>query len=238
MSDREHHPEHSGEAITIYKVDPILNTGVVVTSTGQRPDGRLDDRHSAYHDNISPPLEWTDVPGAMSWAVIVEDPDAPRAEPFIHWMIWNIEGGITALPQGLPNAERLVTPQGAVQGRNSMHGHGWFGPRPPQGHGMHRYYFQVFALDASIPMGPETPLPELLNALKGRTLASGEMMATYEAPETRSEGEFRYTSEGGGGGKGRAGGNDDDPARNATLRGERPSPSDRGRGEGSIADRT
>ena len=182
MSDREHHPEHSGESITIFKVDPILDTGIAVTSTGQHADGRLADRHSAYHDNISPPLRWTTVPDVKAWAVIVEDPDAPQEKPFVHWMIWNIRGEITALPEGLPNADLLVTPQGGIQGRNGMHGYGWFGPRPPAGHGVHHYYFQVFALDDLIPMGADTPLPELLNALKGHTLATGEMMATYEAP--------------------------------------------------------
>jgi hypothetical protein len=173
---------HSGEAITIMKVDPILDTEIVVTSLAQGVDGKLADRHSAYHDNISPPLTWTDVDGVKAWAVIVEDPDAPQEKPFIHWMIWNIEGGITALEEGVPNNARLVTPQDAVQGRNGQHGHGWFGPRPPAGHGLHHYYFQVFALDALLDIGPETPLPDLLNALKGHTLAKGEMVATYEAP--------------------------------------------------------
>jgi Raf kinase inhibitor-like YbhB/YbcL family protein len=180
---REHqHPEHSGEAITIFKVEPILDTGIVVTSMAQEPSGKLADRHSAYFDNISPPLQWTNVPDVRAWAVIVEDPDAPREEPFIHWMIWNIQGEINALPEGVPNTEFPPTPQGGIQGRNDTGGYGWFGPRPPAGHGVHRYYFQVFALDDLIEMGPDTPLKELLNALKGNTIAKGEMMATYEAP--------------------------------------------------------
>ena len=182
MSERGHHPEHSGETITIFKVDPILDTGIVVTSTRQHADGRLDDRHSAYHDNISPPLKWTNVPDVKAWAVIVEDPDAPQEEPFVHWMIWNIPGELTAAPEGIGAGSRPMTPQNAVQGRNGRGGHGWFGPRPPAGHGVHRYYFQVFALNDTIDMGPDTPLVELLNALKARTLATGEMMATYEAP--------------------------------------------------------
>jgi Raf kinase inhibitor-like YbhB/YbcL family protein len=238
MTDREHHPDHSGEAITIFKVDPILDIGIVVTSTGQHADGRLDDRHSAYHDNISPPLKWTDVPEVKAWAVIVEDPDAPQEKPFVHWIIWNIPGQVTALPEGLPNTARLITPQGAIQGRNGMHGYGWFGPRPPAGHGVHRYYFQVFALTDPILTDPETPLEELVNALKGHTLAKGEMMATYEAPEPAAHDEFRYASAGKGGGKSMSGGTHDDPVRNATVRGERPSPSDRDRGETSIADET
>lgn len=175
-------PAHSGEAITIMKVEPVLPTGITVTSSAQDPGGRLADWCSAYHDNISPPLRWSNVPDVKAWAVIVEDPDAPRDQPFLHWMIWNIEGRITALPQGLPNAPELVTPQAAIQGKNDMGGYGWFGPRPPAGHGLHRYYFQVFALDGFLPMDAETPLKALLNALKGHTIAKGEMMATYEAP--------------------------------------------------------
>jgi Raf kinase inhibitor-like YbhB/YbcL family protein len=183
MSDH-HHPEHSGEAIAIMKVDPILHTQIVVTSPSQQPDGRLADRHSAYFDNISPPLAWTHAPDVQAWAVIVEDPDAPRAQPFVHWMIWNIRGEARSLPEGLSNSDYLPTPQGGIQGRNDMGGHGWFGPRPPAGHGVHRYYFQVFALDDFIEMGPDTKLRELLNALKGHTIAKGEMMATYEAPSS------------------------------------------------------
>lgn len=179
---QHHPPEHSGEAITILKVDPILDTGIVVTSMAQEPGGKLADQHSAYFDNISPPLNWTNVPDVKAWAVIVEDPDAPRETPFVHWMIWNIAGEVNALPAGLPNTDFLATPQGGIQGRNDMGGYGWFGPRPPAGHGLHRYYFQVFALDDLIEMGPDTELKELLNALKGHTIAKGEMMATYEAP--------------------------------------------------------
>jgi Raf kinase inhibitor-like YbhB/YbcL family protein len=180
-----HGPEHSGEAITILKVDPREDVGLVLMSTAQAPDGRLADIHSAYHDNLSPPLTWDGVEGARTYALIVEDPDAPREQPFIHWMIWNIPAEVTQLPQGMPNNADPITPQDAVQGRNDMGGHGWFGPRPPVGHGVHRYYFQLFALDQKLEMGPETPLADLLNALKGHTIAQGEMMATYEAPEVQ-----------------------------------------------------
>lgn len=178
----EHSPDHSGEAITIMKVEPRLHTGVTVYSTAQEPGGALADRCSAYHDNLSPPLTWTDVPDVQAWALVVEDPDAPREAPFVHWVIWNIPGETRSLAEGLPNAERLVTPQDAIQGRNDMGGYGWFGPRPPAGHGVHRYYFQLFALDQALEMGPQTPLVELLNALKGHTIAQGELVATYEAP--------------------------------------------------------
>ncbi|HYD44437.1 MAG TPA: YbhB/YbcL family Raf kinase inhibitor-like protein [Phenylobacterium sp.] len=180
-----HGPEHSGEAITILKVDPREDRGLALRSAGQEEGGRLADVHSAYHDNISPPLEWDPVAEAQSYALIVEDPDAPRDKPFVHWMIWNIPGDARGLPQGIAPHPALTEPVGAIQGRNDAGRHGWFGPRPPVGHGVHRYYFQLFALDQPLEMSPETPLVELLNALKGHTIVKGEMMATYEAPEVQ-----------------------------------------------------
>lgn len=177
------HPQHSGETITIFKVQPRDPRGVTVTLPAQTVEGRFEDRHTAYHDNLSPPVEWEAVEGAEAYALIVEDPDAPREHPFVHWMIWNIHHATTSLPQGVPTDREPVSPQFAVQGKNDMGGYGWFGPLPPRGDGVHRYYFQLFALDQRLEMGPDTPLKELLNALKGHTIAEGEAMATYEAPE-------------------------------------------------------
>ena len=176
-----HHPEHSGEAITIMKVEPIQHTGIVVTCRGQEVSGKLADRHSAYFDNISPPLDWTDVPEVKAWAVIVEDPDAPREKPFVHWMIWNIEGELLNLPE-------------AAEQRRPDHAPGR--DPGPQRHGRLRL---VRAAAAGRPRRPPLLFPgvrprradrdgaghaagRLLNALKGHTLATGEMMATYEAP--------------------------------------------------------
>src|SRR5207253_11120846 len=143
-------------------------------------DGSMDLRHAAYGNNLSPPLRWTPVEGAGSYALILEDPDAPRERPFVHWMIWNIPGTAASLPEGLPNAEHLVTPQNAVQGKNESGSWGYFGPRPPQGHGVHHYHFQLFALDGPLTLKPgETDLRTLVDAMKGRVLADGERVGTF-----------------------------------------------------------
>jgi len=174
-------PDHSGESITIMRVEAREETPLAPISEAQDTDGRLADRYTALADNISPPLRWTRVPEARSYALVVEDPDAPRDQPFVHWMMWDIPGDATGLPEGLPNS--AVATNGAVQGRNDAGAHGWFGPRPPAGHGTHRYHFQLFALDKMLGMDPDTPLEVLVNALKRDTIAKGEMVATYEAPE-------------------------------------------------------
>ena len=177
------HGHHSsGEDIIIHKVRPRDEGRLELVSSAVGDDGRIQDRFTAYHDNISPPLSWTRVLEAQSYVLIVQDPDAPTEAPVVHWMIWNIPGDAISLTPGVATRPQLDHPKGAVQGRNTKGGFGYFGPRPPLGHGMHRYHFQLFALDRLLPMSPDTPLEELLNVLKADTIASAELVGTYEAP--------------------------------------------------------
>lgn len=185
-------PAHSGKAVTILKVRPAEGVGVVVTSDAVDLEGRLDLVFTAAGDDLSPPLAWTAVAEAESYALIVEDPDAPREDPVVHWMMWDIPAAVTALPQGIPVGARgdslAGAVAGAVQGRNSKDVFGYSGPNPPAGHGVHRYHFQVFALGKRLGMGVDTTLVELTGALKGATLACGELIATHETPDTIAQG--------------------------------------------------
>jgi Raf kinase inhibitor-like YbhB/YbcL family protein len=174
-------PQHSGASIAIQRVQPYGEISLILTTPATDQNGRLDDRHSAYHDNLSPPLIWTPVEGAAAYAIIVEDPDAPREKPFVHWLIWNIPGEATSLPEGLPNDAGLGLVGGATQGINDDGSVGWFGPRPPVGHGVHHYHFQIFALAERLPFDEKTTAADLVNALKGDALASDDLIVTYEA---------------------------------------------------------
>ena len=180
------HGHHSsGDDIVIHMVQLRDRGRLELVSSAVGDDARIQDRFTAYHDNISPPLSWTQVIEAESYALIVQDPDAPTEQPVIHWMIWNIPGSASSLAPGIPNRPRLDHPKGATQGRNTKGGFGYFGPRPPAGHGVHRYHFQLFAMDTVLTMPPDTPLHELLNVLKADTIASAELVGTYEAPQTQ-----------------------------------------------------
>ena len=119
---------------------------------------------------------------AGAYAIVVEDPDAPMEKPFVHWMIWNIPGQVTSLAEGVPNNAELVTPQDARQGKNDNDSFGYFGPRPPQGHGVHHYHFQIFALDGPLTLHTDADLRALTNAMQGRVIADGELVGTYEQP--------------------------------------------------------
>src|SRR5690606_8331005 len=93
-------PQHSGAAITILKTQPRLAQGIAVSCAEFGPEGAIPDLYSAWHDNVSPPLTWSGVPDVGAWALIAEDPDAPRELPFVHWLIWNLPAESTALPPG------------------------------------------------------------------------------------------------------------------------------------------
>ena len=120
-----------------------------------------------------------------AYAIIVEDPDAPMEKPFVHWMIWNIPGEVDQLAEGVPLGEHLVTPQNAVQGRNDNGSSGYYGPRPPAGTGVHHYRFQIFALDGPLTLKPDADPRALVDAMKGRVLADGELVGTSRRRSSR-----------------------------------------------------
>jgi Raf kinase inhibitor-like YbhB/YbcL family protein len=180
----EHHPQHSPEALSLGRITPREpGAPLELLSDAIGIDGVIDGRHTAYGDNLSPPLRWTPVAGAGAYAIILEDPDAPMEHPFVHWMIWNIPGSLDALPEGLPNADRLITPQGAIQGKNDNGSFGYFGPRPPAGTGVHHYHFQLFALDSPLTLHSDADLRALVDSMKGRVIADTELIGTSAAPE-------------------------------------------------------
>jgi hypothetical protein len=183
---QQQHPERSPEALSLERITPREpGAALELLSDAIDTNGAIDLRHSAYGNNLSPPLRWTPVAGAGAYAIIIEDPDAPMEKPFVHWMIWNIPGQVDWLPEGLPNNAHPVTPQGAVQGKNDNGSYGYFGPRPPAGTGVHHYHIQIFALDGPLTLHDDADIRALVDAMKGRVIADGELVGTYAAPEGR-----------------------------------------------------
>src|SRR2546421_10823896 len=53
-------------------------------------------------EDVSPALSWTDPPpGSKSFALIAEDPDAPRGT-WTHWPLFGRPSTPTTLPEGVP----------------------------------------------------------------------------------------------------------------------------------------
>lgn len=141
----------------------------------------IPERHTGEGKDRSPPLSWYNVPaGTKELALIMDDPDAPSKEPWVHWVIYKMPTTAKGLAEGLPTTETLAAPAGAMQGKNSWPTLGYRGPMPPVGHGVHHYHFKLYALDAALEVKPGFDKPSLLSAMKGHVLAQAELVGTYE----------------------------------------------------------
>jgi len=139
--------------------------------------------YTADGDGMSPPLEWTDIPKeAMSLLLIVEDADAPTPHPLVHAIVVDLQPQNGALPEGALKSsgnEGL----GYRTGRNSYLQPAWLPPDPPPGHGVHRYVFQLFALDADSGFGQTPGREAVLEAVRNHGCASGCLTGTYLRPD-------------------------------------------------------
>ncbi|GMU21799.1 MAG: UPF0098 protein [Phycisphaerae bacterium] len=154
---------------------------ITVQSTAFQNNRQIPRQHTGDGRNISPALSWSGIPaGAKELALIVDDPDAPRPEPWVHWLVYKIPADIKCLREELPPAEHVSSPAGALQGKNSWGGTGYRGPEPPRGHGIHHYHFKVYALDTKLRTPPGADKATLLAAMEGHVLAEGELIGTYE----------------------------------------------------------
>lgn len=120
--------------------------------------------------DISPPLTISGVPEtAQSLALIVNDPDAPMGN-WIHWTAWNLSPGLSEIQAG-------QAPEGAEEGQTSFGSVGYGGPCPPSG--THRYFFQLFALDARLELPSDTDAKGLEKAMEGHVLDKAGLVGTY-----------------------------------------------------------
>lgn len=128
-------------------------------------------RHSCEGVDLSPPLQWGGVPpGAVSLALIVDDPDAPVGT-FTHWLAWGISPDAGGLAEGQPAPS---------EGRNDFGQAGYRGPCPPRGHGVHRYFFRLHALESEPALPSGASRNELERAIAGRVVAVAELVGTYQ----------------------------------------------------------
>ena len=133
-------------------------------------------------EDRSPQLSWSGFPeGTRSFAVTVYDPDAPTASGFWHWAVANIPASVTELPGSAGDKDRPQLPEGAVQLRNDGGFQGYLGAAPPAGHGPHRYFVVVHAVDTDrLDVDADTTPAVLGFNLFFHTLARATLVATYE----------------------------------------------------------
>lgn len=139
-----------------------------VISTVFSHKGHIPPQYTCEGDNINPPISVKNIPeGVKTLAIIMEDPDAPRGV-FDHWIVWNISPNEAINERGNPG----------INGINSFGKTGYGGPCPPSG--VHRYFFRVYALDCELDLLPGANKEQLLDAMQGHIIGSGELMGLYQ----------------------------------------------------------
>ena len=139
-------------------------------------NGQIPPTHTCDRANTAPELLWSGAPdGTRSFALIVDDPDAPRGT-FTHWLLWNLPADAAELPETGRGGARL--PAGALQGTNSGGAQGWMGPCPPPG-GPHRYFFTLYALDAELGLPAGAEPDAVRTAVERHTLGQAGLMGRY-----------------------------------------------------------
>ena len=151
-----------------------------VESPAFGPGGRIPARYTADGEGFSPPLGWDRAPEqAKELVLIVEDPDAPRTEPFVHWIAFHIDPAATGIPEGVPRPGQRGIPARMRQGPNTLGTSGWTPPSPPARTGVHHYHFELFAVDNHLLVHEGATRDELVRAMAGHVIASGELVGSY-----------------------------------------------------------
>jgi Raf kinase inhibitor-like YbhB/YbcL family protein len=144
-------------------------------SSAFKNQGEIPAKYTCEGQDISPPLRWKGAPaGTKSFAIIVDDPEAPGpAAPWVHWILYNIPADVASLPEDIH-----APPKGAHEGLNDWKASGYRGPCPPIGR--HHYHHKIYALDTMLPDLEKSTKADLERAMKGHILGEADLVATYQ----------------------------------------------------------
>lgn len=158
-----------GEQLTVTSADFTENGPLPLESTAEFV--------GAGGKDVSPQLTWSEVPeGTKSIYIHVFDPDAPTPAGWWHWSIINLPPDLRSLDRGASTS----LPDGAINLRHDGGGHGYLGSAPPEGHGPHRYFFTVHALDTMLDLDEDATATMAAFSTRGHVLARGATVGTWE----------------------------------------------------------
>lgn len=152
------------------------------------PDGgMIPAKFTQAGEQVSPALVWGHVPeGTKSFVLHMRDPDVARnrgTEDQVHWLVWNIPGSATGLPEGVPKGEQL--PDGIRQ--ISASGPVYRGPGAPATGPHHHYTFEVYALDTVIDVAHGTDAwdtrTKVWQAMNGHILGKAVYVGLFRRPQ-------------------------------------------------------
>jgi hypothetical protein len=148
-----------------------------ISSSSFANGGYIPKRFTCDGADVSPELSWTNPPpGAQSFALIADDPDAPVGT-WTHWVLFDLPPTTRSLPEGVSKLMDKL-PDGGRQGLNDFGKIGYGGPCPPPGKA-HRYFFKLYALDRKLGLKPGSTRARLEQAMQSHVLNEADWMGKY-----------------------------------------------------------
>ncbi len=148
-----------------------------LTTSAFPPGGDIPRKFTCQDADVSPALAWTDAPaGAQSFALIVDDPDAPVGT-WVHWVAYDLPATTHQLPEGVAKVAQIAG--GGTQGVNDFGSLGYGGPCPPAGNA-HHYFFKLYALKAKLNLKPGATKKDVVQAMQGQVLGEVQLVGKYK----------------------------------------------------------
>jgi len=160
---------------------------MVMSTTAFADGAEIPAKYTQAGDQISPALSWTNAPaGTVTFLLHMHDLELSRnhtTDDQLHWIVWNIPGTATGLPEGVPKGAQLEN--GAYQ--LSATGAVYRGPGAPANGPRHHYTLELFALDTKLDIPPGTDAFEtrtaILKAIQGHILGKAVYMGLFRRPQ-------------------------------------------------------
>lgn len=139
--------------------------------------GQIPKKHTGEGEDVSPALSWSNAPeGTKAFAIVCHDPDAPLISAggtygYVHWVLYNIPAATTRLAEDNKDF---------TSGKNDFGKTGFGGPMPPNGHGIHQYYFWVLALNDDTKLPEGLTLWELLSKVEPNVIGMNRLVGQYK----------------------------------------------------------
>jgi Raf kinase inhibitor-like YbhB/YbcL family protein len=148
-----------------------------LTSSAFDHNAAIPRRYTCTGEDLSPAFEWDDPPpGARSFALLCDDPDAPGGT-FHHWAVFDIPPDLRRLAEGL---RPMAAPMPGMRQAINDFRVGYGGPCPPPGHGTHHYHFQLLALDVEqLSVDPRPTCRAIDQAAREHTLGAAELVGLF-----------------------------------------------------------
>jgi Raf kinase inhibitor-like YbhB/YbcL family protein len=143
-----------------------------ISSPAFENNGDIPPKYTCDQEGASLPIEFSGVPAeAKSLALIMEDPDAPMAGGFVHWVIFNMNPKTSEIRENMK-------PESGIEGTGSSGKNGYIPPCPPSG--AHHYHFKLYALDSELNLNESAKREDVEKAMEEHIIDRAEIIGLYK----------------------------------------------------------